>query len=151
MHTVRTWLSHASLIGLAALGGVAVAKADALDDVKKAGKLVVGTKADYKPYGFRDSGGGIVGIEPELAADLARRLGVTLELVPVLSSNRIQFLDQGKIDVIIATMNDTPERRRVVSIIEPSYYASGVNVLTRLIHEDGGFWVASVAYSIDVA
>src|SRR6185295_790140 len=40
-----------------------------------------------------------------------------------------QFLQQGKIDLMIATMNDKPDRRQVVGIIEPLYYASGVNVL----------------------
>jgi polar amino acid transport system substrate-binding protein len=46
-----------------------------------------------------------------------------------VSSNRMQFLQQGKIDLMIATMNDKPDRRQIVGIIEPSYYASGVNVL----------------------
>ena len=110
--------------------GIASAKADALDDIKKRGTLIVGTKADYKPYGFRDPAGNIVGLEPDLAADVAKRLGVKLELVPVVASNRMQFLDQGKIDLMIATMIDTPERRKVVAIPDPDYYASGTNVLT---------------------
>ncbi len=41
----------------------------------------------------------------------------------------MQFLQQGKIDLMIATMNDKPDRRQVVGIIDPLYYASGVNVL----------------------
>jgi polar amino acid transport system substrate-binding protein len=41
----------------------------------------------------------------------------------------MQFLEQGKIDLMIATMNDKPDRRKVVYIVEPSYYASSVNVL----------------------
>jgi len=89
----------------------------------------VGTKADYKPFGFRDTSGAIVGFEPDLARDVAGRLGVRLELEPVVSSNRMQFLQQGKIDLMLATMNVTPERRQTVGIIDPSYYASGVNVL----------------------
>jgi polar amino acid transport system substrate-binding protein len=91
--------------------------------------LVVGTKADYRPFGYLDPSGAIVGFEADLAADVAKRLGVKLELVPVVASNRIQFLQQGKIDLLIATMSDTPERRKVVDIIEPSYYGSGTNVL----------------------
>jgi len=34
-------------------------------------KLIVGVKADYKPYGFRDTSGKVVGIEPELAQDVS--------------------------------------------------------------------------------
>ena len=105
------------------------ASADVLDDIKKKGVLVVGTKADYRPFGFLDPSGKIVGFEPDLAADVAKRLGVKLELVPVVASNRIQFLQQGKIDLMIATMSDTPERRKIVDIIEPNYYGSGTNIL----------------------
>ena len=105
------------------------AAAQTLDKVKQRGVLVVGSKADYKPFGFRDPTGNIVGFEPDLGRDVAERLGVKLELEPVVSSNRMQFLQQGKIDLMIATMNDTAERRKTVGILDPSYYASGVNVL----------------------
>ena len=71
----------------------------------------------------------LVGIEPDLAADIAKRLGVKLELVPVAASNRIEFLQQGKVDLLIATMSDRPERRRVVQAIEPLYYSDYVNIL----------------------
>jgi polar amino acid transport system substrate-binding protein len=50
--------------------------AQTLDKVKQRGVLVVGTKADYKPFGFRDPSGAIVGFEPDLARDVAERLGV---------------------------------------------------------------------------
>src|SRR5271166_3555019 len=78
------------------LAAGAGARADTLADIKAKGELVVGTKADYPPYGFRDKSGEIVGIEPDLAADIARRLGVKVRIEPVQSSNRIQFLQQGK-------------------------------------------------------
>lgn len=119
----------------AVLAAVAVAPtpfpaaADQLDDIKKKGTLVVGVKTDYPPWGMRDSSGAIVGMEPDMAADVAKRLGVKLELVSVVSSNRMQFLQQGKIDLMIATMSDTPERRKVVGIVDPVYYASGVAIL----------------------
>jgi len=105
------------------------AGAQTLEKIKQRGVLVVGTKPDYKPFGFRDPTGAIVGFEPNLARDVADKLGVRLELEPVVSSNRMQFLQQGKIDLMIATMNDKSDRRLIVGIIEPSYYASGVNVL----------------------
>ena len=119
--------------GLAALSALALAAgpaaAQTLDKIKSRGVLVVGTKADYKPFGFRDPSGAIVGFEPDLAKEIADKLGVKLELEPVVSSNRMQFLQQGKIDLMIATMNDKPDRRQVVGILDPLYYASGVNVL----------------------
>jgi polar amino acid transport system substrate-binding protein len=105
------------------------ARADVLQTIKQKGVLTVGTKADYRPFGYLDPSGKIVGFEPDLAADVAKRLGVKLELVPVVASNRMQFLQQGKIDLMIATMSDTPERRKIVDIVEPSYYGSGTNVM----------------------
>ena len=58
---------------LAALAVMAVATAPAaaqtLDKIKQRGVIVVGSKADYKPFGFRDPSGKIVGLEPDMAAD----------------------------------------------------------------------------------
>ncbi|HAB37424.1 MAG: transporter substrate-binding domain-containing protein [Tateyamaria sp.] len=103
--------------------------ADILDTIKERGTLIVGVKADYKPYGFLDSSGTVIGLEPDLAQDVADKLGVAIEYVPVVSSNRMQFLEQGKIDLMIATMTDKPDRRKVVQIVDPNYYSSGTNVL----------------------
>ncbi|RDD61410.1 transporter substrate-binding domain-containing protein [Ferruginivarius sediminum] len=114
-----------------ATGTVTGASADVLDKVMERGTLVVGVKADYKPYGFLNPDGDIVGIEPDLAQDVADTLGVELELVPVVASNRMQFLDQGKIDLMIATMTDRPDRRKVVNILNPDYYSSGTNIIAR--------------------
>jgi len=134
------WMKTGRFKALAAATGIAVlattamasaASADAIDDIRKRGKLIVGVKADYAPYGFLNSDGKIVGLEPDLAQDVADVLGVSLELVPVVSSNRMQFLEQGKIDLMIATMTDTQERRGVVDIIDPNHYSSGTNILTK--------------------
>lgn len=117
----------AAVIAIGAMAGAAAA--DQLAEIKKKGTLVVGVKTDYPPWGMRDPSGQIVGMEPDMAADVAKRLGVKLELVSVVSSNRMQFLQQGKIDLMIATMSDTAERRKVVGIVDPVYYASGVAML----------------------
>jgi polar amino acid transport system substrate-binding protein len=116
---------------LALVAGLApgAARADALDQIQARGMLVVGTKADYPPFGYRDDAGAIVGFEPDLARDIATALGVKLELVAVTASNRLTLLADGTLDLVIATMNDTPERRKLVDFVQPSYYASGVNVL----------------------
>ncbi len=126
---MKRMITTLGVVLVGALAMIGPASADQLDDIKKKGTLVVGVKTDYPPWGTRDSSGAIVGMEPEMAADVAKRLGVKLELVPVVSSNRMQFLQQGKIDLMIATMSDTPERRKAVGIVEPVYYASGVAIM----------------------
>ncbi|MGK7752054.1 MULTISPECIES: transporter substrate-binding domain-containing protein [unclassified Roseovarius] len=105
------------------------AQADQLEDIKQDGEIVVGVKQDYKPWGYLTSDGELAGLEIDLARDVAERLGVELELVPVVASNRMQFLSQGRIDLIIATMGDNEDRREVVGMIQPNYYAGGTNVL----------------------
>ena len=122
-------LLTAAATAVAVALAAAPAAAQTLEKIKQRGVIVVGSKADYKPFGFRDPSGAIVGFEPDIARLVAEKLGVKLEIEPVVSSNRMQFLQQGKIDLMIATMNDKPDRRLVVGIIEPLYYASGVNVL----------------------
>jgi polar amino acid transport system substrate-binding protein len=122
-------------VALAAGFVLATTQANAANDrfkkVLERGKLVVGVKADYKPWGFRDTNGNIVGMEADMAQDVADALGVELELVPVQSSNRMQFLEQGKIDLMIATMSDRSDRRKIVGIVEPNYYTSGTNLLAK--------------------
>ncbi|SEA72314.1 transporter substrate-binding domain-containing protein [Rubrimonas cliftonensis] len=126
-----TVATAAIALAAATLGPAGAASADVLADVKERGVLRVGVKADYRPYGFLNAEGEIVGIEPDLAQDVADDLGVELEMIPVVSSNRMQFLEQGRIDLMIATMTDTEERRKVVRIVDPNYYSSGTNVLAR--------------------
>ncbi|HMB47394.1 MAG TPA: transporter substrate-binding domain-containing protein [Afifellaceae bacterium] len=128
----------AAIIALSAMTTAAVTTAvgaaectnEVWKKVMSSGKLVVGVKADYKPWGFRDESGGIVGMEVDLAQNVADTMGVELELVAVQSSNRMQFLEQGKTDMMIATMSDRPDRRKIVGIPLPNYYTSGTNVMS---------------------
>lgn len=105
------------------------AQADRLDLIQKRGTLIVGVKSDYPPFGMRDTHGRLVGFEPDLAAELARRLGVSLQLLAVTSTNRLQRLEEGAVDVVIATLGDSPQRRQIATLVEPGYYASGATVV----------------------
>ncbi|MBM3596832.1 MAG: transporter substrate-binding domain-containing protein [Alphaproteobacteria bacterium] len=122
---LKTILAGAAL----ALALTSVADAQTLDKIKQRGSIVVGVKNDYKPWGFLDPSGKIVGMEIDLAQDVANRLNAKLELIPVVAANRMEFLQQGRIDLIIATLGDTAQRRTVIGMIEPNYYAGGTNVL----------------------
>ena len=122
-----------SLVSLFTLGSVVSAAQctnDVWNKVMKRGKVVVGVKADYKPWGYRSPSGELVGMEIDMAKDVAAAMNVDLELVPVQSSNRMQFLEQGKIDMMIATMSDRVDRRKIVGITQPNYYTSGTNIMS---------------------
>ena len=72
-----------------------------------------------------------------MAMDIGKRLSakagkpIAVETISVVASNRMQFLQQGQIDLMIATMNDKPDRRKAVGITLPNYYASGVAVMAK--------------------
>ena len=121
----------ATAVTLAAAGAAAEqCTNDVWKKVMERGTLVVGVKADYKPWGFRNDSGELVGMEIDMAKDVAEAMGVTLQLEAVQSSNRMQFLEQGKIDMMIATMSDRADRREIVGIVGPNYYTSGTNVMS---------------------
>jgi polar amino acid transport system substrate-binding protein len=126
---VAKWLGAAALA--VAIATPASAQSDTIASVKQKGKIVVGVKADYKPFGYTDPSGKIVGLEIDLASDLAKRLGVQIELVPVVAANRMEFLKQGKIDLMIATMAYRPDRAEVVGIPQPFYYAGAATVFAK--------------------
>ena len=122
-------LRAAFVLALIAILGGQEALANRLDLIQKRGTLIVGVKSDYPPFGMLDANGRLIGFEPDLAAELARRLGVQLQLVAVSSTSRLQKLEEGAIDVVIATLGDTPQRRQIATLIEPNYYASGAAVV----------------------
>jgi polar amino acid transport system substrate-binding protein len=124
----------AALLFLA--GAVSAGEGGRIDRILQRGRLIVGVKIDYPPWGAVAPDGRIVGIEPDLARNAADRLGVALELVPVTAGNRLQRLAQGRVDMVIATLGDTPARRATAGLVRPHYYASGVGLLAR---EDAPF------------
>ena len=127
---IKSTISGLAAMGMLASSASAACTNDAWNKVMSRGKIVVGVKADYKPWGYRNTDGDIVGMEIDMANDVAAKMGVDIELVAVQSSNRMQFLEQGKIDLMIATMSDRKDRRELVGIVGPNYYTSGTNVMS---------------------
>ena len=110
----------------AGVAGLAEAQST-LEVVKKRGKLVAGVKTDFPPFGSVDAGGKNLGFDVDVAHLFARALfndEHQVELVAVTSGNRIPFLQSGKIDIIIATVTVTEERKQVVEFSDP-YFLSG--------------------------
>lgn len=96
--------------------------------IRERGAIIVGVKTDYPPFGMLNANGTPEGLEHDLAADIAKRLGVELRKVSVTGSNRLQKLQEGVIDLVLATTGDTADRRQIVTMIEPNYYSSGVTL-----------------------
>lgn len=126
---VRNWIAAVALAAIAWLGIGAAQAQDTLAKIKERGTIVVGVKNDYKPWGYLDPSGKIIGMEIDLVNEIAAKLGAKVEMIPVIAANRMEFLNQGRIDLILATMGDTAQRRQIIGMIEPNYYAGGTNVL----------------------
>ena len=68
------------------------ASADKLDDIKARGALVIGVAEASPPFSFRDKDKGVVGYDVDLAAQVARRLGVGLKKISIINAERISSL-----------------------------------------------------------
>jgi ABC-type amino acid transport substrate-binding protein len=132
MFNLRSIVTRVGLIlvtGLLALALVGQAVAGTLDEVKKRGTLIAGVKTDFPPFGYVDSSGKNLGFDVDVAHIFAKALfgdEDKVELVAVTSGNRIPFLQSGKIDIIIASVTVTDERRQVVEFSEPYFMSGGL-------------------------
>src|ERR1700738_1829278 len=116
----RRSIGALAVAGLAALTlGSVSAGAATPDEIKARGKLMVGVLTDYPPFGGTDSQQNPAGYDADVAALLAKSLGVKLELVPVTGPNRIPYLLTNKVDVLIATFGITAERSKQVLFSNP--------------------------------
>jgi polar amino acid transport system substrate-binding protein len=105
----------ASLLAVPALTLTSLtAHADALDNVTKAGVLKVAVPEDYPPFGAVGGDMKPQGYDIDMAALLAKALGVKLELVPVNSANRVPYLTTNKVDLVISSLGKTPDREKVM-------------------------------------
>ena len=88
--------------------------ASVLDKVKKDGKIMVGTSADYPPYEFVDSTGQKTGFDIELMEEIGKKMGVKVEWVDMPFDSLIAAVKEGKIDVSISCFNYSEERAKEV-------------------------------------
>lgn len=115
---------------LSACGGGS-SHASIVDKVKDAKTLTIGVKPDQPGLGLQSSAGQYSGFDIDVARYVAKKLGTTnIKFVPTLSANREAFLQQGKVDLVVATYSVTPERQKVVSFAGP-YYIAHQDILVR--------------------
>ena len=107
----------------------AAASAGGLDDARSRGKLLVGVKTDFPPFGYLDPSGKPAGFDVDVARYLAKALFEDegrLETVPVTTGSRIPFLYSDWIDMIVATMTVTEERRQVLEFSDPYFVSASL-------------------------
>lgn len=128
--TKRTWKLVAVLVAALALAGALLtgcsgnnnssnANYRTLDQIKDSGKITIGVFSDKSPFGYVDENGTYQGYDIELANRLGQDLGVDVELVSTEAANRVEYLQTGKVDVILANFTVTPERAEAVDFADP--------------------------------
>ena len=115
-------------VALVAMVGVAqVAHADALDDIKKSGKIRIAIDLGVPPYGMTDAQMKPTGLDVEAAQMLAKDWGLQFEHVPTTGASRIPSLQTGKADLVISSLSYTAERAKVID------FSQGYAVLRTVI------------------
>lgn len=90
-----------------------------LEDIQSSGKVVIGVFSDKNPFGYVNENGDYAGYDIELAKRLAQDLGVEVEYVSTEAANRVEYLETGKVDIVLANFTVTPERAEAVDFCEP--------------------------------
>jgi polar amino acid transport system substrate-binding protein len=101
------------VFGITALAST-LSHGDALDDITRTKTLRVAVPQDFPPFGSVGTDLKPVGYDIDVAKLIARDLGVTLEIVPVSSANRIPYLHTKKVDLVISSLGKNAEREKVM-------------------------------------
>lgn len=93
------------------------------DKVKTDSKLIVGTNVPYAPNEFKDSSGKIVGMDIDLAAAVAKKLGLTAEFQESSFDNLLSPATGTKYEMSISSFTDTAEREKTFDFV--TYFSAG--------------------------
>lgn len=119
--------------------GVSLADSPTFQKVQQAGKIRIGVKADQPGLGLRDAATGAYrGFDIEVAKMVSASLGLKpdqIEFVETVSANREPFLQQGQVDMVVATYTINDKRKQVVSFAGP-YYVAGQDLLVKADNTD---------------
>ncbi|MDQ2810078.1 MAG: transporter substrate-binding domain-containing protein [Chloroflexota bacterium] len=95
--------------------------------LKEAGKLTFGTDAGYPPQEYVDAAGKPVGFDMDIAAEIASRMGLELNVVNFKFDAILPALNSSQFDAVISAMTITDERAKVVDFVR--YFEAGQAVL----------------------
>jgi ABC-type amino acid transport substrate-binding protein len=94
--------------------------------IQRKGEIVIGVKYDVPPFGFKNTRtGDIEGFDVDLGKAVADELGVRTKLVEAISDNRIPFIKDGTVDLVLSTMTINPERAQEIGFTDPYFTAHG--------------------------
>ena len=112
-------LIAALIVGLTALSAYAKTKYRTVEQIKKSGVIRIAVFSDKKPFGYVDEYGKYQGYDVYFAERLAKDLGVKVKYVPVEAAARVEVLETGKVDIVLANFTVTPARAEKVDFALP--------------------------------
>lgn len=110
-----------------------------MEKLNSAGKITVGTKFDQPLFGLMGPSGKPEGFDVEIAKIIAADLGLTedqIEWKEAVSANREPFIENGEVDIVVATYTMSDKRKEVISFAGP-YYIAGQDLLVLAGNPDG--------------
>ena len=112
-----------------------LSNSDQVQEIIERGVLRVGVKQDVPNFGYKNPDSGeFEGLEIDIARKIADELGVDIEFTPVTAQTRGPLLDNGQVDLVIATFTITEERKLLYNFTTP-YYTDAVGFL---VNKDSG-------------
>lgn len=102
-----------------ALAGLPLAEAEART-------LQVAVEGNYAPFSYHDERGNLTGFDVQIAEALCREMAVTCTITAIRWDALIPSLEQGKVDMLVASMANTPERRQRVGFSDYYYQSHSV-------------------------
>lgn len=125
-------ISASMILGMTACSGD---KGGDLAKIQEKKKIVLGTSADFPPFEFVDSDKNYVGLDLDIAKEIADDLGVELEVNNMQFDALITALSANKVDIILSGMNPTPEREEEVDFSDIYFESTHYMVIRK---EDEG-------------
>ena len=103
-----------------------------LDEIKESGTVNIGVFSDKNPFGYVDENGDYQGYDVYFAERIGKDLGVEINYVSTEAANRVEYLETGKVDIVLANFTVTEERAEKVDFALP-YMNVALGVVS---HED---------------
>ena len=114
----------ASVLVAGTMGASHHASADELDGVKSKGSMKIAMSGGYPPFNFVDDKNMVVGFDPAIGKEIARRMGIEAVVVTTAWDGILAGLLASKYDAIVGSMSITPKRQKVVDFVGPYYRMS---------------------------
>ncbi|SDO13057.1 polar amino acid transport system substrate-binding protein [Rhodoferax sp. OV413] len=115
----NTYFTRTAIAAVLLACGSHAAMADQFDEIKKAGKVRVAIAIGTPLFSYADANLQPTGSDVDTATELAKDLGVKLEIVAITTAARIPTLQAQRADLVISSLSITEERAKVVDFSTP--------------------------------